>query len=84
MYENSVYEMPWSGRSSRLLTDSLATIWLTVKCLPVSRRNSKSPIGESHAALSRSSALESPAVSSKSKKRPSCARMAVTLDASSS
>ncbi len=37
--------MPWSGRSSRARTESLATIWLTVKCLPTSRRKSTSASG---------------------------------------
>ena len=34
----------WSGRSNRLRTDSLATIWFTVKCFPTSRRNSRVPV----------------------------------------
>ena len=49
--------MPWSGRSKRVRTDSLATIWLTVKCLPTSRRNSSVEMVPSQSALLRRSAL---------------------------
>ena len=51
--------MPWSGRSKRVLTDSLATIWLTVKCLPTSRRNSRVESVPSQSALLRSRARPS-------------------------
>ena len=50
-------ESPTSSRSRRRRTDSLATIWLTVKCLPTSRRKSVSGIVVSQSALLSSSAL---------------------------
>ena len=52
--------MPWSARDSRDFTESLATIWLTVKCFPTSRRNSKSDMGRSQSALLTSRARPDP------------------------
>ncbi len=44
--------MPTSASANRALTDSLASMALTVKCLPTSRRKSSSGIGASQSVLS--------------------------------
>src|SRR5579875_955159 len=44
--------MPCSLPSRRARTDSLATIWFTVKCFPTSRRKSSRPIGPTQEELS--------------------------------
>ncbi len=66
--------MPWSARASRDLTESLATIWLTVKCLPTSRRNENSVSGGSQSALLTISARPPPSGPT-SMKRANWARM---------
>jgi len=72
---NSVNEIPCSGRSSLARTDSFVTIWLTVKCLPTSRKKSSTPIGRSQSPLSTSTACELPAPAEKSKNLSICGRI---------
>src|SRR5665213_1880996 len=84
MYANSVNESPTSSRSRRLLTDSFAIIWLTVKCLPTSRRKSVSEIVVSQSALFNSFAWALPALAEKSRKRLICSPIPATLTSSTS
>src|SRR3954466_4671757 len=63
--------------SIRERTESLAIIWLTVKCLPTSRRNSSIVIGCVQSALLTRVAWYGPG--SKSSKRRSCTLMHSTL-----
>ena len=58
-------------------TESLATIWFTVMCLPTSRRKSSTPIGAVQSALSTRVACSGPG--SKSSRRSSCALMPAML-----
>jgi hypothetical protein len=69
-----VKESPTSSRSSRLFTESLAIIWLTVKCLPTSRKKSVSDTVVSQSALFSSSARDGPA-SGEVEEAPSCSRI---------
>ncbi len=62
-----MYEIPWSARSSRDLTESLATIWLTVKCFPTPRRNSNKDIDVNQSALLTKRAPPSPSRAPKSR-----------------
>ena len=71
MYENSVYEIPASRDSKRCLTESRWIIWLTAKCLPMSRRKSSSRTPPSQSRLSTIFAAGGP--SSPAKKRSTCA-----------
>ncbi len=75
-------ERPTSSRSRRLLTESFATIWLTVKCLPTSRRNSVNVTVVSQVALLSNNAWDAPAPGEKSRKRLSCSRMPSMLASS--
>ena len=74
MYENSVNDRPFF---SRISTKSLASMYGTVKCLPVSRRNSMSDSSPSQSRLLTITAWAAPG--EKSRNRSSCAWIAATF-----